>query len=83
MHRQALRLGKRIAIGIAGGVVMLVGLVLSLPLVPGPGLAIMLLGMAILSLEFERPRLWLARLKAWWRQLRERIRARWSHRGDA
>ncbi len=82
MHAQALRLGKRIAIGIAGGTVMLVGLVLSLPLVPGPGLAIMLLGLAILSLEFERPRLWLEQLKARGRQLRERIRARRSLRGD-
>lgn len=82
MHAQALRLGKRIAIGFAGGLVMLVGLVLSLPLVPGPGLAIMLLGLAILSLEFEKPRLWLAQLKALWRQLRQRIRARWSRRSD-
>lgn len=83
MHAQALRLGKRIAIGFAGGLVMLVGLVLSLPLVPGPGLAIMLLGLAILSLEFEKPRLWLAQLKAWWHQLRERIRAARSRRGDS
>jgi uncharacterized protein (TIGR02611 family) len=82
MHAQVLRLGKRICIGVAGGAVMLVGLVLSLPLVPGPGLAIMLLGLAILSLEFEKPRLWLAQLRAWGRQLRERLAA-WMVRVQA
>lgn len=80
MHLQALRLGKRIGIAIAGGGVILVGIPL-LPL-PGPGSVVILLGLAILSLEFEAPRLWLARLKARGRQLRERIRARRSHRGD-
>ncbi len=70
-----LRLGKRIAIGVAGGAVMIVGLVLSVPLVPGPGLAIMLLGLAILSLEFEKPRVWLAQLRVWGRRLSDRIKS--------
>lgn len=64
MHTHVLRLGRRIAIAIVGGTVMLAGAVLAVPLVPGPGLAVMLLGLAILSLEFELPRRWLARLKA-------------------
>jgi len=75
IHVQALRLGKRIAIGIAGGVVILVGLVLSVPLVPGPGALVILVGLAILSLEFEKPRVWLAQLKVWGHQLRERYKA--------
>ena len=37
---------------------------LSVPFVPGPGLFVMLLGLGILSLEFQRPRIWLARMKA-------------------
>lgn len=82
MHAQALRLGKRIAIGFAGGAIIIIGLVLSVPFVPGPGLAIVLLGLAILSLEFEKPRVWLAQLKARGHQLRERFKARWSRRGD-
>jgi hypothetical protein len=59
-----MRLGRRIAIAITGGVVVLVGAILSLPLVPGPGVAVIILGLGILSLEFERPRVWLAYLKA-------------------
>lgn len=82
MHAQALRLGKRIAIGFAGGAVVIVGLVLSVPFVPGPGLAIVVLGLAILSLEFERPRIWLAQLKARGHQLRDRFKAFRSRRGD-
>lgn len=82
MHAQALRLGKRIAIGFAGGAIIIIGLVLSVPFVPGPGLAIVLLGLAILSLEFEKPRVWLAQLKARGHQLREHFKARWSRRGD-
>lgn len=93
MHAQMLRLGKRVAIAIAGGLVVLVGAVLSLPLVPGPGLAIVVLGLAILSLEFETPRIWMARLRvrgrqflAWikarGRQLAARIRPGRSPRGD-
>ncbi len=73
MHTHVLRAGRRIAIAVAGGLVMLVGLVLAVPLVPGPGLALMFLGLAILSLEFERPRMWLARLKARGIQLKERV----------
>lgn len=82
MHLQVLRLGKRIAIGIAGGVVIVLGIALSVPLVPGPGLAIILLGLAILALEFERPRMWLARLKARGLELKHRFEARRSRRRD-
>ena len=75
-----LRLGRRIGIAIAGGAVMLVGLVLSLPLVPGPGVVIILLGLAILSLEFERPRSWLAQMKARALELKHRWDARRARR---
>jgi hypothetical protein len=82
MHQQVLRFGRRVGIAIAGGVVIIVGVVLSLPLVPGPGLAIVVLGLAILSLEFELPRVWLGRLKAGGRQLGRRFRAWRSPRRD-
>ncbi len=74
MHVQALRLGKRIGIAIAGGGVILVGIPL-LPL-PGPGSVVILLGLAILSLEFKTPRVWLAHLKARGHELKERWKAR-------
>jgi len=84
MHTHVLRLGRRIAIAIAGGLLVLAGLVLSVPLVPGPGLAVIILGLAVLSLEFERPRRWLAWLKARGIQMKERVlAARARHRGGS
>lgn len=75
MRSQVLRLGRRIAIGFAGGGVVMVGAVLSLPLVPGPGVVVMVLGLGILSLEFERPRTWLDRMKAKGVQLKDGVLA--------
>jgi hypothetical protein len=77
-----MRLGRRIGIAIIGGAVTLLGIVTSVPLVPGPGLALILLGLAILSLEFERPRVWLARLKAKVAQLKQRLLSKRSQSGD-
>ena len=45
-----------------------------MPLIPGPGLLLIALGLGILSLEFERPRVWLAALKARFRQVADRMR---------
>jgi uncharacterized protein (TIGR02611 family) len=80
MHMQVLRLGKRIAIAIAGAVVLLVGA--AMLVLPGPGILVILLGLAILSLEFERPRVWLARLKARGVELKHRLDARRSQHRD-
>ena len=71
-----MRLGRRIGIGLAGGILILAGVVLSMPLVPGPGFAVILLGLGVLSLEFERPRVWLAWLKAHFRKAADRVRGR-------
>jgi hypothetical protein len=73
MQQQVMRIGRRIGIAIAGGIVILAGVVLSVPLVPGPGLLVILLGLGILSLEFETPRVWLARIKARGLKLKDRI----------
>lgn len=75
-----LRFSKRIGIAIGGGSLAIAGLVLAVPLVPGPGLAVLLLGLAILSLEFERPRRWLARIKAGGVAARHRLRDRLARR---
>ena len=52
---------SRIAIGAA---LVVIGIVLSLPLVPGPGLLVVFGGLTVLSGEFE-----------WARRLRDRMRA--------
>jgi hypothetical protein len=72
----ALRLGRRIGIGIAGAVVILAGSVMLVT--PGPGVPLIVLGLGILSLEFDRPRAWLAHLKARGVDLKERLKARRS-----
>lgn len=74
VHLQAMRLGRRILIAIVGGVVVLAGVVLAMPLVPGPGLVVVAVGLAILSLEFEQPRIWLARMKRKALEIRRRLR---------
>ena len=69
-----MRAGRRIGIAIAGGLVVAAGVVLAMPLIPGPGLLLIALGLGILSLEFERPRVWLAALKSRFRELANRVR---------
>ena len=44
----------RIAFAILGGLVILAGLALSLPGVPGPGLLLVAVGLGMLALEFDR-----------------------------
>ena len=64
----------RILIGIVGTVVILAGLGLSLPGIPGPGFLVVLAGLAILATEFSAPRRLL-------RYLREKVRRKKSE-GD-
>ena len=50
---------------ISGGVLVLIaGVILALPLVPGPGILLVFLGLTILSQEFE----WAKRVLAWAKQ---------------
>jgi len=58
------RYGRRIAIGVVGTAVLIAGFILSLPLVPGPGILVMIAGLAILSTEFEWAERWRLRIKA-------------------
>jgi hypothetical protein len=82
MHQKVWRLGRRIGIAVGGGVVIIAGIVLAMPLVPGPGIALILLGLGILSLEFERPRRWMVRIKARGVKLRDWATHRGSRSGD-
>ena len=58
MLRHGIR-ASRITVGVA---LVLVGSVLALPLVPGPGLPLIFVGLTVLSVEFE-----------WARRLRDRM----------
>ena len=46
------RSGKRIAVTVAGFALMLIGLFLSLPGIPGPGILVMVGGLAVLATEY-------------------------------
>lgn len=59
VHRE----GKRVGVGLTGGVIVVLGIIL-MPL-PGPGTLIVLAGLAVLATQF-----------AWARELRDRIRDR-------
>lgn len=55
------RIARRIVIGIVGTTVVLVGIVMLVT--PGPGLAVIPAGLAILGLEFAFARRWLQKVR--------------------
>jgi uncharacterized protein (TIGR02611 family) len=55
------RYGRRIAVGVAGFLLIVVGIILALPLVPGPGTVLILAGLALLATEFD----WAERRLEW------------------
>lgn len=55
------RAARRIVIAVVGATVVLIGVVMLLT--PGPGLVVIPLGLAILSLEFAWAKLWLRRVR--------------------
>ena len=56
------RVAKRIAIGIVGGTVLVVGVCLIV--LPGPAFIVIPAGLAILGIEFAWARIWLKKIKA-------------------
>jgi tellurite resistance protein TerC len=60
-HGSAYRWAKRIAVSVIGFTVLLVGV--ALLVLPGPGLVVIVAGLAILGLEFAWARAWLARAR--------------------
>jgi hypothetical protein len=55
------RVAKRIAIGIVGGTVLLLGAIMMIT--PGPGIPAILVGLGILGIEFAWARIWLKKAK--------------------
>jgi tellurite resistance protein TerC len=56
------RIAKRIAIGIVGGSVLVVGICMIV--LPGPAFIVIPVGLGILGIEFAWARLWLKKVKA-------------------
>ena len=68
MLKHTVRLGRIVA----GLLLVVVGIVLSLPLVPGPGIVVIAIGVGLLSHEFE----WARRLRDWAEAQVHRLRSR-------
>lgn len=60
-HKQRSRV-YRAGVVAAGSTLVLLGLILALPGVPGPGLLVVVIGLALLALEFDRAERLLERL---------------------
>jgi tellurite resistance protein TerC len=75
---RTLRQGRRVAIFLLGSTVLLLGVLLLV--LPGPGLPLVIGGLAILAIEFAWARRWLRRGKVtgkvYRRSLRRRFRGR-------
>lgn len=55
------RTARRVAVGVVGVTVLLLGLVMIVT--PGPAIVVIPVGLAILSIEFTWARMWLKRLR--------------------
>ncbi len=55
------KLARRIAIAVVGSTVLVLGLLMLVT--PGPGIVVIPIGLAILSIEFTWARLWLRRVR--------------------
>jgi uncharacterized protein (TIGR02611 family) len=71
---------RKFGVGVAGAVVTVLGVALSLPGIPGPGFLVILLGLGILSLEFEWADRLRARLQARFRDAVDSVRERRAKR---
>ena len=75
LHRRRLTaLVTKVVVTIVGTVVILVGIVLSGPGVPGPGFVVIVFGLAILSTEFVWAERLLQRARAWLERMRDKAR---------
>jgi uncharacterized protein (TIGR02611 family) len=75
LHRnRIIGLVTKVVITIVGTLVILVGIVLSGPGVPGPGFVVIVFGLAILSTEFEWAERLLKRARAWLERMRDKAR---------
>jgi uncharacterized protein (TIGR02611 family) len=62
----------RAAVVVAGVLIVCLGIVLTLPGVPGPGIVTIIVGVGFLALEFDRAERWLERVIIWGDRAAER-----------
>ena len=74
LHKRQHPVVRRVVVAIVGGVLLLVGI--ALLVLPGPGVIVILAGIAVLSLEFE----WAERLVARIRAVIASVTSRWKKR---
>lgn len=71
------KLAKRIVVAVIGGTILLGGIIMLVT--PGPGVAIVLLGLAILAIEFTWAKLWLDKVRhSVTREGREELRGHYA-----
>ena len=71
------KLARRIVVAVIGGTVLVGGIIMLVT--PGPGLAIVLLGLAILAIEFDWAKLWLDKVRhSVTREGREELRGHYT-----
>jgi uncharacterized protein (TIGR02611 family) len=70
-HKQR-HIVHRIAVVVLGFLIVLTGIVMSGPGVPGPGIAVILIGLGFLALEFDRAERLLERAIIWADQAKDR-----------
>ena len=74
LHKRQHPVVRRVVVAIVGGVLLLVGI--ALLVLPGPGVIVILAGIAVLSLEFEWAERLVARIRAVVEPLLARIKRR-------
>ena len=65
------RAARRLLVGLAGGAIVVLGLLFIVT--PGPAFLVIPAGLGVLALEFETPRRWREQLASWIRAQRNRI----------
>jgi uncharacterized protein (TIGR02611 family) len=70
---QSLKIAKRVILIVIGFTLLAAGIVMSVPLVPGPGLLVVVAALAILAVEFVWARRLLDRVKEQGSRLRDRF----------
>jgi uncharacterized protein (TIGR02611 family) len=76
MWMDSLKIVRRVILIVVGFTLLLGGMVMSVPLVPGPGLLVVAGGLAILAVEFVWARRLLERVKTESVRLRDRLKQR-------
>lgn len=79
-RRRMQQKARKILVGIAGSIVLLVGI--AMIVLPGPAFIVIPVGLAILSTEFEWAHRWLHKARDYFHEKRKQRRERRAHAGS-